>query len=664
MQSQWIWHKNELTYCLYNKVMNRRREKNVKVLCCWQLPQVCPSVKFMRYFELAKTTEIRIRANGTVSVRVDDCPYYMYDFAGSVTLPAGRHSLLAEVYNPVDLPCLFVEGEGCESGAEWISNCGNGKWIPCECGGFYDPARVPSGCTLPVRRVQPVACVRAEAKNGSRGLLYDFGRELFAYPVIEGICGSGELPVNYGESEDEALDPVHSELSDTFPVGDAPVYTANLTKAFRYIFVPQGENIPSFRSLSCNEEYYPVRTRAKFTSSDELLNKIYKTAEYTLELTSREFFLDGLKRDRWVWAGDTLQSEWMSLYSFFDCALIRNTLVALLGKDKFEQHINGIMDYSFYVIWGVWEYYRYTGDRRFIEEVYPRSLELYNFCKSRTNANGFMQKINNEWVFIDWADFSTDGELCAEQMLLYKATCAIAAMEELLGVATGAGRAREAAALREKIDKTFWTGEGYAHDTGGHPVTRYANIFAVLMGFCSQAQAKIILESVLLNDSVLKIKTPYMKFYEMSALAELGRADKMLEIIKSYWGGMLAEGATSFWEEYDPAVKGAERYAMYGRLFGKSLCHSWGASPVYLLGRYLVGLRPEQDGYKTFVLRPFLDGKTYFEAELPAGDGSVQVTYRKGLLRVYSSAAPGRLELAGKEFFIEAGKAFELRLED
>ena len=97
MQSQWIWHKNELTYCLYNKVMNRRREKNVKVLCCWQLPQVCPSVKFMRYFELAKTTEIRIRANGTVSVRVDDCPHYMYDFAGSVTLPAGRQSLLAEV---------------------------------------------------------------------------------------------------------------------------------------------------------------------------------------------------------------------------------------------------------------------------------------------------------------------------------------------------------------------------------------------------------------------------------------------------------------------------------------------------------------------------------------------------------------------------------------
>ena len=69
-------------------------------------------------------------------------------------------------------------------------------------------------------------------------------------------------------------------------------------------------------------------------------------------------------------------------------------------------------------------------------------------------------------------------------------------------------------------------------------------------------------------------------------------------------------------------------------------------------------------GARLYLFRHGSDGKTYFEAELPAGDGSVQVTYRKGLLRVYSSAAPGRLELAGKEFFIEAGKAFELRLED
>ena len=661
MNPQWIWYKNELTYCLYNKVMNRRWEKNVKVLTCWQLPQVCPSIKFSRHFTLEKTTEIRIRANGVASVRVDDSPRYMYDFKGTVTLPAGPHNLLVEVYNPADLPCLYVTGEGCESGAEWKANCGNGKWIPCECGGFYDEDFVPSEYKLPVRRVQPLSSRRAEA-GGRSGMLYDFGKEMFAYPVIEGICGSGELPVNYGESEEEALDPENSEQSDVFDVGEAPVYTANLTKAFRYIFVPQGDDLPAFETISCMEEYYPLRSRAKFTCSDPLLNEIYKVAEYTLELTSREFFLDGLKRDRWVWAGDTLQSEWMTFYSFYDGALVKNTLVALLGKDKFEQHINGIMDYSFYVVLAVWEYYRYTGDWKFIEEVYPRVLELFSFCLGRTNANGFMQKVNGEWVFVDWADFPNDGELCAEQMLLYRAMKAVADMERLLGSEKGAARAREAEKLREKIEAAFWTEAGYAHDTEGSPITRYGNIFAVLFGLCTEKQLAAILNKVLLNDGIQAITTPYMKFYEMSALAELGRADRMLDIVKSYWGGMIAAGATTFWEAYDPCVKGAEQYAMYGRRFGKSLCHSWGASPIYLLGRYLVGLEPDEDGYKTFRLRPYIDGKTFFEAELPAGDGFVQVSYQKEQLRVYSSSAPGRLIAEGREYPISAGKEFVLGL--
>ena len=663
MRSQWIWYKNELTYCLYNKVMNRRWEKNVKVLCCWQLPQVCPSVKFLRCFTLEKATEIRIKANGTVSVRVDDAPHYMYDFSGTFTLPAGKHILLVEVYNPTDLPCLYVTGEGCESGCEWEANCGNGKWIPCECGGFYDENSVPSQYRLPVRKILPLSACSVSAGNYC-GTLYDFGREIFAYPVIEGIRGSGKLPVNYGESREEALDPEHSEQSDLFAVGETPVFTAGLTKGFRYIFVPRGGGIPEFETLFCLEEYYPHRTRSKFISSDPLLNQIYKTAEYTLELTSREFFLDGLKRDRWIWAGDTLQSEWMTFYSFYDRELVKNTLIALLGKDKFEQHINGIMDYSFYVVLSVWEYYRYTGDREFIKDVYPRVSELFEFCLGRTNENGFMQKIGGEWVFIDWADFPNAGELCAEQMLFYRAMKAVADMELLLGMEKGALRGDEAEKLRKKIETVFWTDEGYAHDSDCGAVTRYGNIFAVLFGLCSAKERRTILEKVLLNDRVQAITTPYMKFYEMSALAELGRADIMLKIIKSYWGGMIGEGATSFWEAYDPAAKGTEKYSMYGRRFGKSLCHSWGASPVYLLGRYMVGLQPGEDGYRTFRLCPYLDGKTFFEAEIPAGNGYVWVSYQKDRLRVYSSDAPGRLIVDNKEYPISANKEFLLRLEN
>ena len=66
---------------------------------------------------------------------------------------------------------------------------------------------------------------------------------------------------------------------------------------------------------------------------------------------------------------------------------------------------------------------------------------------------------------------------------------------------------------------------------------------------------------------------------------------EVLAEIKSYWGGMLKLGAVTFWEEYDPALPLEKQYAMYGDPFGKSLCHAWAASPIYLLARYFAGLR-------------------------------------------------------------------------
>ena len=61
-----------------------------------------------------------------------------------------------------------------------------------------------------------------------------------------------------------------------------------------------------------------------------------------------------------------------------------------------------------------------------------------------------------------------------------------------------------------------------------------------------------IKNSVLLNDSILKITTPYMRFYELEALCALGEQDAVMKEMKAYWGGMLKEGATSFWEKYIP----------------------------------------------------------------------------------------------------------------
>ena len=133
------------------------------------------------------------------------------------------------------------------------------------------------------------------------------------------------------------------------------------------------------------------------------------------------------------------------------------------------------------------------------------------------------------------------------------------------------------------------------------------------------------MKNVIFNDDVLKIQTPYMRFYELESLCALGRQADVTKEIKAYWGGMLKLGATSFWELYNPTESGEQHYAMYGRRFGKSLCHAWGASPVYLLGRYYLGVTPTSPGFKTYDVKPNLGGLDWIEGDVPTPWGRIHV---------------------------------------
>ena len=169
-------------------------------------------------------------------------------------------------------------------------------------------------------------------------------------------------------------------------------------------------------------------------------------------------------------------------------------------------------------------------------------------------------------------------------------------------------------ALREKVEQLYWDEEKGAYldsfRSGRRFVSRNTNLFALRYGFDRDGRRESIIQNVLLNDKVAPITTPYFKFYEMEAWCEMGKLNFVREQIDAYWGGMLRLGATSIWEAFDPREEGAAHYAMYGQPFGKSLCHAWGASPIYLLGKYFLGVDASADG---FTVRPELGGLEWME---------------------------------------------------
>ena len=254
--------------------------------------------------------------------------------------------------------------------------------------------------------------------------------------------------------EEEALDETDTYLRTCL----TPTSTDRLlpSRAFRYLFL-KGQAVSKV-GVSALYEYLPMERRGKFCCSNEKLNQIWEISAYTFHLNSREFFLDGIKRDRWVWSGDAYQSYFINRYLFFDKEITKRTILALRGKDPVESHINTILDYSFYWVMSIYDYYMTFGDVNFLKQLYPKMESLMEFCLSRLDENGFIDQMENDWVFIDWADMDKEGPVCAEQMLLLKSLETMVYCSKILGYKWESYQ-RIADQLKERLDQYYWKEE-------------------------------------------------------------------------------------------------------------------------------------------------------------------------------------------------------------
>lgn len=663
-QATWIWYPGDFEITLANQMQNRRTERSSFVPVFWKMDGHYVLVDFHQKFDLAQPEEVNITVEGQYHVRLDGKA-----FEGSpqkITVPAGKHLINIKVFNQASPPAIFVQGKNIVSDASWLVTFEDKEWID-ETGkasdisgtawmhagslNFNSPAQRPSAYKLPTVKMEPAATV----KSGNQ-VMADFGKETFGFLQLHGIKGSGRVSVYYGESKEEALSADQTELLDRIdlPAGSTDT-TISLSKAFRYVNIVPDAGV-SIGSVSMLHEYADLPDKGSFSCSDTLVNHIYETAKYTLHLSTREFFVDGIKRDRWVWSGDAYQSYLMNYYLMNDNETVKRTMYALRGKDPVTAHINTIMDYTFYWFMGIYDYYLYSGDKGFLQQNYGRMQTLMEYCLKRRNQNGLMEGMPGDWIFIDWANgLSKKGELSFEQLLLCRSLETMALCANIANDSKGAASYGQLAAdLKSRLFGLYWnsTKQALVHSRiDGKPsdnVTRYANMFAIFFDYFNDAQKLAVKKSVLLNDSIQQITTPYMRFYELEALCAMGEQLYVLKQMKDYWGGMLQQGATSFWEEYDPAKKGTEHYAMYGRPFGKSLCHAWGASPIYLLGKYYLGIKPTSPGYASYTVEPQLGGLQWMQGKVPTPAGVIDLYCSTTQVKVKAAAGTGVLKIKSK----------------
>lgn len=617
----WMWYPGDLEFYHAMKQNFSRVERGCAWPAFWKSEGFHSRVAFRREYELRQATAFSVLgvAGSQGYVQFDD---EKHPFGEEILCGPGKHRISIHIGCIGCVPSVYVSGECIRSGAGWTVEDYDRDPVPAAFNRYFtDPERDPADWPMAEKAYLPVS---EEEING--GILFSFETELTA--ALE-LSGSGCPVVFLGESRPEALDTENCYYSC---VPD-PVTRRCPRQAMRYAFLP-GVKTGQYRVRAIHQ-YVDIPVQASFHSDDPVLDRIFSVAAHTFMLCSGVFFLDGIKRDKWIWGGDAYQSQFVNRYLTADREIEKRTLIALRGNDPVTTHVNTILDYSLLWILSVGTYFESYGDRAFVDAMLPKMESMMELCMSQREEHGFIVGRKRDWLFVDWADFDRDGPLCAEQMLL--AAC-YRLMGELLPGAAGEKYRDANKDLLRRIEELFWDEEQGAYidsfTSGRRHVTRHASIFAVLFDFADEPRKRRIAESVLFNDAVPVITTPYFRFFELEALCRLGYLREAMDAIKAYWGGMLELGAVTFWEEYDPKKPLEAQYEMYGDPYGKSLCHAWAASPIYLIARYFVGLRALEPGGRSYEVRPAPGCFRELDCRFPMGGKNLHITLKDGALSV------------------------------
>ncbi|HEX4038784.1 MAG TPA: alpha-L-rhamnosidase C-terminal domain-containing protein [Acidobacteriaceae bacterium] len=463
----------------------------------------------------------------------------------------------------------------------------------------------------------------------------DFGREVTGrIQIVSATDSPITVSVAYGESVEEA----HAEpYLGVDVIHDTPKGTAVGPKsAFRYAEIRflSGPPVVMFKAIRVEDIYYPVRYQGSFESSDPLLNQIWATGAYTSHLCMQDDIWDAPKRDRGRWMGDTDVSGRVIDDVFADHFLLEDTLTRLIGPLPIRSHVNGIPGYSSFWFTELKHYYLHSGRKEYVASMHDEIVGLLQFMDKDFDADSNFINHTHQWLYVDWAlelNGDTPQTRIATTLEYIRAYRAGAWLLRQMGDSANAEHFEQRADALAQHSQT-----AYATD-GVYGPRWQTNAMAVISGTAQPDQYSRIWRNVL--SSVGKttyrpdITTPYYGAYILDAMAEIGHRTDALSWIREYWGGMIHEGATSFWEAYDPAWPKDDPHvdlqADDTAGYRISLAHGWSSGPTFWLMEQVLGIQPTGPGFSTVTLRPDLVDLDWAKGGEPTPNGMLNVDLKK-----------------------------------
>ncbi|MBN8854854.1 MAG: alpha-L-rhamnosidase [Sphingobacteriales bacterium 50-39] len=485
-------------------------------------------------------------------------------------------------------------------------------------------------------------CVLRSEGGIQPALLLDFGRELHGgLQIVTGMHKSGKpvrVRVRFGESASEAMSEIEPRQNATndHAMRDEVVQLPWLGKleigntGFRFVRIDllDADAELQLKEVRAIFTFRDLRYLGSFHCSDTLLDKIWLTGAYTVQLNMQDYLWDGIKRDRLVWVGD-MHPETSTISAVFgNNEIVPKSLDLSRDITPLPAWMNGISTYSMWWIIIHRDWYYHNGNLPYLQQQKDYLVRLLAQIIGKIDSSGREQLDGTR--FLDWpSSENKKGVDAGLQAMMIWALTDGADLCRILDEAAIAARCEAAVARLKK-------------NVPDHNQSKQAAALMALTGLMPAQKAN---DEVLAVDGAKGFSTFY-GYYMLQAMAKAGNYQGALDAIRSFWGGMLNLGATTFWEDFnldwlpnasriDELPKSGQKdiHGDYGAYcyvgFRHSLCHGWASGPTPWLTQYVLGISVVEPGAKTIRVEPHLGDLQFAEGSYPTPYGLVKVKHVK-----------------------------------